>query len=600
MFKNPSILLLLAAIVALPFLLRRTDTASGLADGRPVLVIVTPHNEAIRYEFEHAFSKWHQQKLRQAGEDRVARHRRHDRDHAVSRQRVRVGRQGLVAAHARQAVARQRDRDGRRHDASRPTPLSSRSTRSSATPTTRRSSPPASTCSSAAASSTTATLRPGHDRPRRGSRARAQGALRRRRGDLIPEKLAGETWRTPRSSATSSPRSASATTSTACATSASPRRQRRGTTSPTRSTSARSARSTRPSRAASPKRSRTSSTSGSTTRSAPPASTTSRSPSTKRRSATTASTGHEVQARRPPPSVPPRIPGGRRTGLARRHAPRPADRRNARYFTDSASKAPIDVSMGDAAVGMAIDFYGRFQAQNSQGPRRPRPHDLSDARRGIERVVRPDQPPPRRAAPTDPRRRRSSELGSRPVHRVRPLGGRPEALVLQTRRARSAGGPEKFALRRLPIRRDFYPSTNPTLQARHVEHRKHVDRRPGRPGDRPVHARQGVRLLPPLDGSPLQRPPRPDPRSCAWTRRRAQGGLVRHQPRPTRGPAKALGTTRQAPRRRLTNQHGKSKRASRSPGDRPRHRQEVRQARVQPRMDDLLPRQLSQGKRTSQ
>ncbi|HEX8341083.1 MAG TPA: ABC transporter substrate-binding protein, partial [Tepidisphaeraceae bacterium] len=35
---------------------------------------------------------------------------------------------------------------------------------------------------------------------------------------------------------------------------------------------------------------------------------------------------------------------------------------NARYFTDSASKVPIDVSMGDAAVGMAIDFYGRYQA----------------------------------------------------------------------------------------------------------------------------------------------------------------------------------------------------------------------------------------------
>jgi hypothetical protein len=36
------------------------------------------------------------------------------------------------------------------------------------------------------------------------------------------------------------------------------------------------------------------------------------------------------------------------------------------------------------------------------------------------------------------------------------------------------GGPEKFALRRLPIRRDFYPSTNPTIQARHAEHLKHA------------------------------------------------------------------------------------------------------------------------------
>jgi hypothetical protein len=33
---------------------------------------------------------------------------------------------------------------------------------------------------------------------------------------------------------------------------------------------------------------------------------------------------------------------------------------NARYFTDSASKVPIDVSMGDAAAGLTIDFYARF------------------------------------------------------------------------------------------------------------------------------------------------------------------------------------------------------------------------------------------------
>jgi ABC-type Fe3+ transport system substrate-binding protein len=32
---------------------------------------------------------------------------------------------------------------------------------------------------------------------------------------------------------------------------------------------------------------------------------------------------------------------------------------NARYFTDSASRIPTDVSFGDAAAGVAIDFYGR-------------------------------------------------------------------------------------------------------------------------------------------------------------------------------------------------------------------------------------------------
>lgn len=36
---------------------------------------------------------------------------------------------------------------------------------------------------------------------------------------------------------------------------------------------------------------------------------------------------------------------------------------NARYFTNASTKPPADVSSGDAAAGLAIDFYGRGQAQ---------------------------------------------------------------------------------------------------------------------------------------------------------------------------------------------------------------------------------------------
>lgn len=36
---------------------------------------------------------------------------------------------------------------------------------------------------------------------------------------------------------------------------------------------------------------------------------------------------------------------------------------NARYFTNSSTKPPVDVSAGDAAAGLAIDFYGRGQSQ---------------------------------------------------------------------------------------------------------------------------------------------------------------------------------------------------------------------------------------------
>jgi len=37
---------------------------------------------------------------------------------------------------------------------------------------------------------------------------------------------------------------------------------------------------------------------------------------------------------------------------------------NSRYFANSSSKIPIDVSIGEAASGLCIDFYGRYQAQS--------------------------------------------------------------------------------------------------------------------------------------------------------------------------------------------------------------------------------------------
>ena len=37
---------------------------------------------------------------------------------------------------------------------------------------------------------------------------------------------------------------------------------------------------------------------------------------------------------------------------------------NARYFSNSSTVVPLDVSAGEAAAGVCIDFYGRFQAQS--------------------------------------------------------------------------------------------------------------------------------------------------------------------------------------------------------------------------------------------
>jgi len=42
---------------------------------------------------------------------------------------------------------------------------------------------------------------------------------------------------------------------------------------------------------------------------------------------------------------------------------------NARYFATSSTKIPLDVSSGDAAAGVSIDFYGRYQAQAVGGDR---------------------------------------------------------------------------------------------------------------------------------------------------------------------------------------------------------------------------------------
>ena len=149
---------------------------------------------------------------------------------------------------------------------------------------------------------------------------------------------------------------------------------------------------------------------------------------------------------------------------------------NARYFTDSASKVPIDVSMGDAAVGMAIDFYGRYQAEASRGPD------------GTERM--------KFVTPIG-----GTSVSCDPISLLRGAGGHaPKEKQAETRQAairfiefvlseegqrlwcykpgtkNEQGeliGPEKYALRRLPIRRTFYPSTQPSVQARHVEHLSH-------------------------------------------------------------------------------------------------------------------------------
>ena len=116
---------------------------------------------------------------------------------------------------------------------------------------------------------------------------------------------------------------------------------------------------------------------------------------------------------------------------------------NARYFTDTSQKPPIDVAAGNCAVGMCIDFYGRTQVESAQ-------HRDGSGRLGYVTPV------------------------GGTVSSVDPIGllrGAPhkaaatafmeyvlsmEGQKLWNFKVGTADGPARYALRRMPVRRDFY------------------------------------------------------------------------------------------------------------------------------------------------
>ena len=116
---------------------------------------------------------------------------------------------------------------------------------------------------------------------------------------------------------------------------------------------------------------------------------------------------------------------------------------NARYFADGATKIPYDVESSDAAAGMCIDFYGRFQ---SEAVRKP------DGSSRMQYVT-----------PAG-----GSSVGADPIGMLRgaphPDLARafiefvlsPDGQKLWNFKVGAPGGPGKYALRRLPIRREMY------------------------------------------------------------------------------------------------------------------------------------------------
>jgi ABC-type glycerol-3-phosphate transport system substrate-binding protein len=116
---------------------------------------------------------------------------------------------------------------------------------------------------------------------------------------------------------------------------------------------------------------------------------------------------------------------------------------NARYFTDSATKVPWDVESGDAAEGMCIDFYGRYQ---SESVRRPD---------GVSRMGYVT-PAGGSSTGTDPigmmRGAPSPDLAREFIEFVIS----PEGQKLWNWKVGAPGGPQKYALRRLPILPELY------------------------------------------------------------------------------------------------------------------------------------------------
>lgn len=152
---------------------------------------------------------------------------------------------------------------------------------------------------------------------------------------------------------------------------------------------------------------------------------------------------------------------------------------NARYFTDSSTKPVLDVSAGDCAVGVAIDFYGLYQEENLRQRNESNRFGFVFPKEGS--VPTPDVVAMLRGAP-------NPELGLAFIEYILSLEGQK----LWGFRVGTPGGPVRYALNCPPIRKELYAD-------KYLAYRANPELNPYRDvGDFVYHRQWSVLIFKPL------------------------------------------------------------------------------------------------------
>ncbi|MEX2218214.1 MAG: extracellular solute-binding protein [Phycisphaerales bacterium] len=133
---------------------------------------------------------------------------------------------------------------------------------------------------------------------------------------------------------------------------------------------------------------------------------------------------------------------------------------NTRYYTNSSTKPPIDISAGEAAAGLAIDFYGRSQAQSIARPgERPEGSRVGYIDPQTALYIDADPISLMRGGPNPQLARRFVEFclseESQALWQFPALLTNPDAGANTLAEGRRMG-PATYELRRMPVRRIMY------------------------------------------------------------------------------------------------------------------------------------------------